>query len=70
MLRIFASLALARNPLVAFPGRCRVFVSLRKGEKETKGNSHARNSKLLIDSKTSESSRFPQRKTVDDLPTA
>jgi hypothetical protein len=48
----------------------RVPESHRKGAKDAKGDSHASNSKLLVDSKKSESNRFPERTTVDDLPTA
>jgi hypothetical protein len=50
--------------------RNRVPESHRKGAKDAKGDSHAINSKILIDSKKSESNRFPERTTVDDLPTA
>ena len=44
--------------------------SHRKGAKDAKGDSHASNSKLLVDSKKSESGSFPERTTVDDLPTS
>ena len=44
--------------------------SHRKGAKDAKGDSHASNSKLLVDSKKLESGRFPERTTVDDLPTS
>jgi len=44
--------------------------SLAKGAKHAKGDSQASNSKLVIDRKQSESGRFPERTTVDDLPTA
>jgi len=59
--------ALARNPLLAVLVASRVPESHRKG---AKGDSHASNSKLLVDSKKSESGSFPERTTVDDLPTS
>jgi hypothetical protein len=62
--------ALARNSLLAVLVAARVPESHRKGAKDAKGDSHASNSKLLVDSKKSESNRFPERTTVDDLPTA
>ena len=62
--------ALARNPLLAVLVTARVPESHRKGAKDAKGDSHASNSKLLVDSKKSESGSFPERTTVDDLPTS
>jgi hypothetical protein len=70
LVRSFVSLALARNSLLAVLVAARVPESHRKGAKDAKGDSHASNSKLLVDSKKSESNRFPERTTVDDLPTA